>query len=312
MALVDLLVDLALVVVAVVALWGGATQFVSGAGRVARRLRVPGLVVGLTVVAFGTSAPEFAVTLDAAVLGRSDISVGNVVGSNVLNLGAVLGGTALLRALPTSRALLRRDATALVGTTVLVFVFLRDLRLARLEGGVLLVLLGLYLAVLVRAGSDRVRADEAERGSFARTDLVRLVGGLALVVAGAHVLVLAATDLARDAGVSEWLIGTTVVAAGTSMPEFATSVAAVRRRRAGLSAGNLVGSCLFNFLGVLGVAAVASPLAVARSAIGSMTWLLGLVVVATALLWSGGVLSRLEGGVLVLVNVLAWTFDVLA
>ena len=312
MALVDLLVDLALVVVAVVALWGGATQFVSGAGRVARRLRVPGLVVGLTVVAFGTSAPEFAVTLDAAVLGRSDISVGNVVGSNVLNLGAVLGGTALLRALPTSRALLRRDATALVGTTVLVFVFLRDLRLARLEGGVLLVLLGLYLAVLVRAGSDRVRADEREPGSFGRSDLVRLVGGLAVVVAGAHVLVLAATDLARDAGVSEWLIGTTVVAAGTSMPEFATSVAAVRRRRAGLSAGNLVGSCLFNFLGVLGVAAVASPLAVARSAIGSMTWLLGLVVVATVLLWSGGVLSRLEGGVLVALNALAWTFDVLA
>jgi cation:H+ antiporter len=312
MVLATALVDLALVVVAAMGLWVGALQFVNGASRVAHLLGVPGLVVGLTVVAFGTSAPEFAVTIDAALTGRSDISVGNVVGSNVVNLGFVLGGAALVRPLSTPRDLVRRDSPMLVGTTVLVAAFLWDLRLSRLEGAMLLVLLGAYLALLVRTGSDGLGADEGEPVPFRRSDVVRLVGGLAVVVAAAHLLVLAASSLARDAGISEWAVGVTVVAAGTSLPEFATSVVAGRRGRTGISAGNLVGSCIFNSLGVLGVAAVVRPLPVVPSAMGSVAWLLAIVVVATLLFRSNRVLSRLEGGMLVALNALNWVVDLLA
>ncbi|WP_435348758.1 calcium/sodium antiporter [Haloarchaeobius sp. HRN-SO-5] len=307
----DVLVDLALVAVAVVGLWYGALQFVRGAGRIARRLRLPGLVVGLTVVAFGTSAPEFAVTLDAALAAKSDISVANVVGSNVVNLGFILGGVALVRELPTSQDLVRRDSVTLLGATVLVFALLWDLRLSRLEGGLLLALLAAYLFVLVRTGSGSLRPEERAPVAFQWTDVVRLVGGLAIVVAGAHLLVLAASNLARDAGVSEWAIGVTIVAAGTSMPEFATSMVAVRRGRTGISAGNLVGSCVFNFLGVLGLAALVRPLPVANTAIESMAWLLGIVLVVTVLFWSRNVLSRLEGGLLVGLNAINWVVDFL-
>jgi len=303
------LVDVALIAVAVVGLWFGADQFVDGAARLARRLGVPGLIVGLTVIAFGTSAPEFAVSLDAAFSGSADISVANVVGSNVVNLGFVLGGAALVRALPISPALVRRDSLALIGAATLVLVFLRDLRISRGEGAVFVVLLVGYLAVLARSASGRDTGEQPM--NFRPRELLRLVGGLAVVVASAHLLVLAATALARDAGVSEWTIGVTIVAGGTSLPEFVTAVVAARRGRAGLSAGNLVGSCLFNCLGVLGVTALVRPLPVVPAAVESTGWLVGLAVLVTALFWSGRVLSRSEGALLVAVNVLDWAAELL-
>jgi len=312
MAATAVLVDVGLVVVAVVALWGGAAQFVAGASRLARLIGLSELVIGLTVVAFGTSAPEFAVTIDAALAASTDISVGNVVGSNILNLGFVLGGAALIRAMPASRELIQRDAVVLVGSTVLVFLLLGDLQVSRLEGLTLVVLLAGYLFVLARSGADR-RPEETETGAvpFRPLDLVRLVGGLAVVVAGAHLLVTSASDLARVAGLSEWVIGLTVVALGTSTPELATSLVAARRGQSGLSAGNIVGSCVFNFLGVLGVAAALTPLPVTASAIDSMWWVLVIAVVVAFLFWSRNVLSRREGGLLVGLNTANWVLNLL-
>jgi len=304
MVVLDLLVG----AVAVAALWLGADQFVTGASRTARRLGVSGLVVGLTVVAFGTSAPEFAVTLDAAVQGRADLSVANVVGSNVLNLGFILGGVATLRALRATDALVRRDGLVLVGTTLLALVLLLDRSLTRPEGGLLAALLVGYLLYLARAEGDRatVAVD-----SFHWPDLVRLAGGLALVVAGGHLLVESATALARAAGVSEWLIGVTVVAAGTSLPEFATSVAALNQGRTGISAGNIVGSCVFNVLGVLGAAALVRPLSVGPAAVETTAWLLGTTVLVTVLFYTGTVLTRLEGLLLVALNAANWLLELL-
>ena len=307
------LIDLLAVVVAVAALAGGAAQFVEGASRLAGRLGLSALVVGLTVVAFGTSAPEFAVTVDAALAGQSDISVGNVVGSNVFNVGFILGGVALVRALPAEGDLVRRDGVTLVATTLLVLWFLRDLRVGRGEGIVLLTLLVAYLGLLLYTGSQRLGGDRpvtpAADGSLAR-DAVRTVGGLAFVVGGAHLLVGSAGDLARAAGVSEWVIGVTVVAFGTSAPEFATSLAAARRGETALSAGNLVGSSIFNSLGVLGVAAVIRPLSVAAAAVDGTLWLLAIAVVATVLFWSNDVLSRPEGAILVGLSLTNWIVDV--
>jgi cation:H+ antiporter len=311
MAVSAILVDAALVVAAVVGLGVGASQFVAGASRLARRVGLSGLVVGLTVVSFGTSAPEFAVTIDAALTAKPDISVANVVGSNVVNLGFILGGVALVRALPTSRALVRRDGTVLIGTTGLVLLLLWDLRLSRLEGGVLFALLVVYLFTLLRSGGTRITDDRDAATASPVRNAVRALVGLAAVIAGAHVLVLSAADLARVAGVSEWVIGVTVVAAGTSMPEFATSVAAARRGRTGLSAGNLVGSCVFNLLGVLGLAALVQPLPVVGTAIESTLWLLGTAAIVVLMFWSNEMLSRLEGGVLVLLNAANWVVDFL-
>jgi cation:H+ antiporter len=300
------LFDLLYVGVAVVALWFGADQFVTGASRVARRLGVPGLVVGLTVVAFGTSAPEFAVTIDAALAGRSDISVANVVGSNILNLGFILGGVALVRALTISPTLVRRDGLLLVGSTALLLVTAFDGRLSAVEGGLLFASLLAYLAVLARSGSDGA-ATASE--SFHPPDVLRLLVGLALVVGGGHLLVVAAVDIARVAGVSEWVIGLTIVAAGTSLPEFATSLAAARAGRTGISAGNLVGSCIFNALGVLGVAALIQPLAVSPVGVEGTAWLLGTTVLVVVLFYSEEALTRLEGGLLVVLNAANWLWS---
>ena len=296
------------IVVATVALWYGAEAFVTGASRVARRLGVPQIVIGLTVVAFGTSAPEFAVTIEAALGGRADVSIGNVVGSNLLNLGAVLGGAALVAALPTDRSFLRRDGAVLVATTLLAFGVLWDLQVSQLDGLVLIGLLIAYLVVLARQRNSRVAVST---GEFHLPDVLRLVAGLVLVIVGGRLLVIGGTSLARAAGLSEWVIGVTIVAAGTSTPELVTSVAAARAGRGSIAAGNVVGSCIFNILGVLGVAALLGPLTVAPAAIGSMAWLTTLAVLVTLLFYTGRQLSRPEGGVLVAVFGLNWLLDFL-
>lgn len=301
------LVDALLIGVAVVGLWVGADQFVAGAARTARRLGVPGLVVGLTVVAFGTSAPEFVVTVDAALVGRADVSVANVVGSNVLNLGFILGGVALVQALATTRTLVRRDATLLVGSTALLLGFVADGRLGRIEGAVLFASLLAYLGYLVRAGNGGSAADGD--GSFHWPDIGRLVGGLAVVIGAGHLLVASAVDIAGSVGVSEWVIGLTVVAAGTSLPEFATSLAAARRGRTGISTGNLLGSCIFNVLGVLGLAAVVRPLPVGSSGVEGTAWLLGTVVLVAVVAHTESVVSRVEGALLVALNAANWLLN---
>jgi len=303
------LADALLVVVGVAGLWLGAVAFVTGATRVARALGVPGLVVGLTVVSLGTSAPEFAVTIDAALTGNAAISLGNVVGSNVVNLGFILGGAALVRALPVSRELVRRDTSVMVASVLVLLVFLRDGAVSRTEGVLLVLALVAYLAVLVRSGGDRFRpANDAEEvGWF---DSVRALVGLALIVGGAHALVTGGVGIAARAGVSDWVIGVTVVALGTSTPEFATSVVAAYRGRTNVAAGNVVGSCVFNVLGVLGVASVIRPLSVGPVATRGTLWLLGISVVVAVLFWSRNTLSRPEGVVLVGLNALDWVLDI--
>ena len=303
------LFDVLYIGVATVALGFGADQFVLGASRVARRLGVPGLLVGLTVVAFGTSAPEFAVTLNAAFAGRADISVANVVGSNILNLGFILGSVAMIKALATTRTLVRRDTLLLVASTALLLVVAADGRLTIVEGAVLFGSLLAYLFVLARVGSDRatVTGDEP----FHWPDAGRLLVGLALVVGGGHLLVTAAVDIAQTVGVSEWVIGITIVAGGTSLPEFVTSLAAARRGRPGISAGNLVGSCLFNVLGVLGLAAMVQPLTVSAVGIEGTAWLLGTTVLVLVLFHTEATLSRLEGGILIALNAANWLLNLL-
>ncbi|WP_435360996.1 calcium/sodium antiporter [Haloarchaeobius sp. DFWS5] len=315
------LVDLLFVGIGAACLWVGAVVLVESAVRLSWRLGIPPLVVGLTVVAFGTSAPEFVVTVNAALSGETTVSVANVVGSNVFNLGFVLGGVALIRALPVSYDLVQRDGAVLLVATVATTAFLADGLLDRVEGSILFLGLFAYLSLLFASSTDEPvpgtmpgapEPDEALEATseFDLLDPPKLVGSLAVVVAGGHLLVEGATGIASAAGISAWVIGATVVAAGTSAPELATSLVAARRGNAGISAGNLIGSSVFNLLGVLGLAGTLRPLPVDPSALPSSLALLALCVVVVVLLGSEEELARWEGALLVLVGLTNWAVGI--
>ena len=298
----------------IAALAFGASWFVEGASRLAARLDVSELVIGLTVVAFGTSAPELAVSVIGALRGQGDIAVGNVVGSNIFNLGFILGGCALIRPLRTSPVLLWKDGLVLAGATVLLLVLVGyDLELGRAEGALLFGLLLTYLAWVFRrrrGGQDAPEGggpDAAASSPSASWWLLAL--GLAGVVLGAQVLVGSATTVARGLGISEWTIGVTVIAAGTSMPELATSLAAVLKRNHALGIGSLIGSDLFNILGVLGVAALLHPVGTDVAARGSLVAMAAMVLLVLVSMRTGWRLSRVEGFVLVSVAALRWGLD---
>jgi len=294
----------------------GAKAVVDAASAVATRFGVSELVIGLTVVALGTSAPEFGVTLVAAFQGHNEISVGNIVGSNIFNLGFILGGAALLRAIPTSHTLVWRDSLFLVLSTVLLLIMVgRDLELGRVDG---FILLGLLVGYMVYLWTRRKHQDEAQQdgppgptlsfGSPTR-EAFHLLGGLIIVGFGSHLLVQSATSLAEDVGVSDWVIAVTIVAAGTSVPELATTLAGVARGRMGIAAGNVIGSDLFNILGVLGVAGILQPMGLESSARGSLIALSGMALLVLLFLRTGWRVSRFEGLLLVLMGLIRWGFD---
>lgn len=300
-------IDIVIIVTTILALWWGAVLIVESSSRIAKRLGVSELVIGLTVVAMGTSAPEFAVSVGAALKGQGDISIGNVVGSNIFNLGFILGGVALIRAIKTSRSLVYRDGVVMIAITFLLLFFLRDLTMERWEGGILFLLLIAYIGYLIY--SREPIEEELPEGEFQWLDIVRLLGGLALVVGGGHYLVESASSLARAFGVSEWVIGVTIVAAGTSAPELVTSLIAVLRGHHGISAGNLIGSDIFNLLGVLGVSALLNPMSIDPSAYSSMYLLSGMVILVVILMRTGWKLSRWEGALLLGINIVRWWLD---
>ena len=288
----------------------GANYVVEAATVMASRLGISEVVIGLTVVAFGTSAPEFAVTLISAFQGHGNISVGNIVGSNTFNLGFILGGCALLGIVPTDKVLVRRDGLVLLAAAVgLLALVGLDASLDRVDGAVLFGALVLYLVYLFR----NRRAPGAEVTGVEGASLLRegaaLVMGLVFIVGGSQVLVSSASAVARGFGISEWTIAVTIVAAGTSAPEFATSLVGVMRGRYGVSLGNLIGSDIFNLLGVLGLAGLLQPVAVTPMARVSLTAMVGMVVWVLVSMRTGWRISRLEGAMLIGLAALRWWLD---
>jgi cation:H+ antiporter len=303
----------AIIVASMAIVGAGAHWVVESATRLSRRLGISELVIGLTVVALGTSAPEFAVTLIAAFKGQGDISIGNIVGSNIFNLGFILGGCALVRAIPVSRSLWRNAVAVLGGTTLLLLIMIgHNLRLDRPEGILLAVLLVAYLGYLALGPKDVDPPEDAVEETpqwplIATCGLLTL--GFIFIIGGSHLLILMATAVARDVGVSEWVIGVTVVAAGTSVPEFATSLVGVLRGKFALSAGNVIGSDIFNLLGVLGVAGTLAPIGVDPMARVSLVALCGMVLLLLFFMRTGWRISRFEGLLLIIVAALRWYFD---
>ena len=249
----------------VLLVWG-ADKFVAGASALARRLGVSPLLVGLTIVAFGTSAPELAVSLTAALQGANEIAVGNVVGSNIFNLLMVAGLSAVVCPLVMDRTLLRRDWPISLGAAVLLLVYiLPDLTISRIEGIILLLLFAMVLGMQIRAALKNRDTLESEEDEITMPPLmigVNIVLGLACIIIGGQLAVNGATGIARMFGLSETLIGLTIVAIGTSLPELVTSLVAARKGQNEIAMGNVIGSNIFNLLFILGVSATITPIPV--------------------------------------------------
>ncbi len=287
-------------------LYAGGEALVRGASRLALRTGVSAVGVGLTVVAFGTSMPELVVSLNAALSGTTDIAIGNVVGSNICNVALILGVTVLVRPIVVHSKLVRVDGPIMVGCSLLALAMMANGTLGRLEGTMLLMGVLAFTAFTLRTARrepEPIQAEFAEatprRPRPMAVDVLLIGIGLLTLVAGAHLLVGAAVDLARAWRVSEAVIGLTIVALGTSLPEFATSVVATLKGEGDIAVGNVIGSNIFNLLGILGTTALVRPLS-----LGGIAWLdlgamLAAAILLLPLLYTGTRLSRPEGMLLV-------------
>ncbi len=307
-----------------VALFGGGHYLVRGATAVALLLRVSPSVIGLTVVAMGTSMPELAVSLDAAAKGVTDISYGNVIGSNIFNIGAILGIAALLGTIPVHRQTVRIEYPFMLVVSALVVLLGRDGIIDHLEGIFFLVSLVLFLSYIVYLARREVVADEAvdlERevrraahldggtGRALGRNIAFLAMGTGALILGAELVVQGAVTVARTAGVEERVIGLTIVAMGTSLPELATTVVAARNREQEIALGNIVGSNIFNVLAILGTTAAVIPVPIHPRAGAVDNWvMLAFAAVLFPMMVWGRSVSRRDGVVLLVgfVAYLVW------
>ena len=299
--------NIAEVIVGLILLIWGADRFVHGAAAIARNLGVAPLMIGLTIVSFATSAPEVLVSVVAALRGEPDLAVGNAIGSNIANIGLVLGVVALIRPIELKSATLRREMPALLAVSLLTVALFLDSHLSRVDGGVLLMGLAIVVIWLVRLGlrssaSDPLQQDfEAEIPSDMRMTMAVtwLVVGLAALLFGANLLVEGAIQIARAIGVSEVVIGITLVALATSLPELAVSAVSAVRGEYGLAIGNIVGSNIFNLLAVVGVAAAIQPAVLPPEVLSLHIFVMvafTLVLFAMTYEYDGrGAISRFEG-----------------
>ena len=301
--------DIFMVLGGLAALFFGGDMLVRGAVSVAHALHIPPLVIGLTLVGFGTSAPELAASLQAALAGAPGIAIGNVVGSNIGNILLILGLTALLRPITVDRAALMRDGSVLVLASLLCAATIFSGSVGALAGAGFLALLAAYIAGTLlharRAHGPAEQLYEAEAGllPLPQTRLLMpallALAGLAIILVGAHFLVEGAIGIARSSGLSESVIGLTIVAIGTSTPELVTSIAAARRGQGDVAFGNVLGSNIFNILGILGATALARPLAVPPVIAAFDIWvMLAATAALVAMSITGWRVGRREGAML--------------
>lgn len=294
------------------ALVKGADMFVDGSAGLAKGFRVPGLIIGLTVVALGTSAPELAVSTSAALQGSNEIALSNVIGSNIFNLLSVLGICAVIRPVPVDREVIKRDFPISIAVTVFVLLgsstailFGSSLTEFDMEGltgtvnrpmgGALVIMFLLYLVYLIHNARKHPAEEEAADLKPMWKCALLIVVGIALIIGGGQAVVYSAKEIARAAGMTETLIGLTIVAAGTSLPELVTSIVAAKKGEAGLAVGNAVGSNLFNLMFILGISALIRPISVNLASVCDLVILIAASVITFVFSMSGKTISRGEG-----------------
>lgn len=303
--------DLLYIVLGVLLLTTGGEALIRGALAASHRMGVSPLLSGLLIVGFGTSAPELVVSIDAALGERPDIAIGNVVGSNISNILLILGLCAVITPLAVKPLVLRRDAVTVVAASILFLILVGGSALARSDAGIFLLALAVYLYWAYRSeqsgtspSAELLKAEAQEVTALPRTVfwiVSAVVLGLVLLIVGSQVLLNGAVGIAESFGVSEAVIGLTLVAVGTSLPELSISVIAAFRRHADVAIGNVLGSNIFNLLGILGISALLQPLPVHERILQFDQWvMLGTSILLLLFLYTGRKLSRLEGGFLLL------------
>ena len=292
--------DIFLIIIGVTLVLFGADKLTEGASALARRMNVPEMVIGLTVVAAGTSAPELFVSMVSALKDTPDMAVGNVVGSNIMNSMLIVGCAAMVAPMIISRNTVRKDIPFAIGASVLLTLWSLDHTLGRIDGIVLLmgfVAFMVYTLVQARSKAEETEADRKDRSIWLSALFV--AGGLTGLVLGSNLFVDAASDVAYSLGISEGVVGLTVVAGGTSLPELATSVVAARKGQSAIAIGNVIGSNVFNILLILGLTATVSPLQIE----GITTIDMAVMLISVALVWlfsrTRYTVERWEGTVLV-------------
>ena len=279
----------------------GADFFVDGSSSIARLLKIPSVVIGLTIVAMGTSSPEAAVSITASVQGSNEIALGNVVGSNIFNLLAVVGMCALIKPFELDKTILKRDYPFNLLACVVMIIFMLIGRLVGTLDGIMMVLLlmGYITFLVVVALKNRTESNETTKKKSPVISVICIVGGLAAIIFGGDLVVDNAKSIASAVGLSETFIGLTIVAIGTSLPELVTSIVASRKGENGLALGNVIGSNIFNILFILGLSSAISPITVDTSAIINTI----IMIVMTAIVFIVCVirkkLGRVEGAIMV-------------
>ncbi len=266
-----LIVNFILLIIGLFLLIKGADVFVDGASNIARKLRIPSLIIGLTLVSIGTSAPELSISVTSALQGMNSMSFGNVIGSNTFNVLVVIGASALFTALTVSSDVKKFDVPILIGIYVLLALFafvISPLALTRIEAAILLVLFVLYIALLIfRGRSEQTEDDSDEPIKKWYVSIILIVVGIAAIIFGGDLVVDSASAIAIKFGMSELMVGLTIVAVGTSLPELVTSVVAARKGELDIAVGNAVGSSIMNILLIIGVSAVLRPISIEPSAL---------------------------------------------
>ena len=292
-----------LLLIGFVLLIKGADFFVDGSSSLARIMKVPSVIIGLTIVAMGTSAPEASVSVNAALAGSNDIAISNVIGSNLFNGLVVVGVCAFMAGFKTNPEILKRDMPLNIIVTAILCIMLLDRHINHIEGIILLISMAVYIAVMViSALKNRETADECKILSLPKS-LIFIIGGLIAVIFGGTLVVDNACLIAKDFGVSENFIGLTIIAIGTSLPELVTSITATRKGDSGLALGNAIGSNLFNILFILGMCATICPLNVLSESIIDCIILLVSAVILYVFARTKKTMNRWEGIVCVFLYV---------
>lgn len=309
-----MITSVTLLILSLFALYIGAGWLVKGSSEIALKANISNLVIGLTIVAFGTSAPELVVSLNASLSGQGDIAIGNIVGSNIFNIALILGISAAIYPLQAKRQLTRLDIPILIAATIAITILFWDGKLGRVEGIFFLVGIIAYTLFSLYYSRKHEKKVEEQSGELEKQpdpwykDVLYILGGLAILIFASNLLVDNAVSIAQELGVSEAVIGLTIVAAGTSMPELATSVVSALKKNPDIAIGNIVGSNLFNILAIAGTSSVVHPIVSDNINFIDLLVMLGLTLLLLPLAKSGQKISRAEGWLLILIYVgyLGW------
>lgn len=295
MTLLSNILPYLLLVLGFVFLIKGADLFVDGSSSIAKHMKIPSVIVGLTIVAMGTSAPEASVSITAAIAGNSDISLGNIVGSNIFNFLVVIGVSAMIFPIISHKDIIKRDLWWNLGITGLLLVLMLDNKIGRIDGIILLLGMALYLFVVIRnALKNRTEESKEELISVPKS-IIFMIIGLAAIICGGNFVVDNASIIAKSLGLSETLIGLTIVAIGTSLPELVTSITAAKKKEAGIALGNAVGSNIFNILFILGASSVLTPINVAPELFIDTIILIAVGIMIFIFAYTGKKTNRTEG-----------------